>query len=110
MIGTDAVRVTFGASTASRPMRTPSTTMHRERLVARLERDLVVVLERPDLARLHLPLAEVREDRLLHVAVDAPVVALRLRDAELTPVERRNRLCGRHRRISAARSHSASVG
>src|ERR1700760_2984946 len=30
MIGTDAVSVTFGASTASRPMRTPSTTMQRE--------------------------------------------------------------------------------
>ena len=30
MIGTLAVSVTFGASTASRPIRTPSTTMHRE--------------------------------------------------------------------------------
>ena len=30
MIGTDAVSETFGASTASRPMRTPSTTMQRE--------------------------------------------------------------------------------
>ncbi len=30
MIGTDAVSETFGASTASRPMRTPSVTMQRE--------------------------------------------------------------------------------
>src|SRR5260370_774278 len=30
MIGTDAARGTFGASTASRPIRTPSVTMQRE--------------------------------------------------------------------------------
>src|SRR5579871_1936892 len=30
MIGTDAVSVTFGARTASRPMRTPSTMMERD--------------------------------------------------------------------------------
>ncbi len=64
---------------------------HAERLVARLERDLVVVLERPDLARLHLPQAEVVEDRRLHVAVDAPVVAVRLGDAHLAAVERGDR-------------------
>ena len=38
-----------------------------ELLVAGLERDLVVVLERPDLARLHPARAEVVEDRRLHV-------------------------------------------
>ena len=40
---------------------------HAELLVARLERDLVVVLERPDLARLHLLRPEVVEDRRLDV-------------------------------------------
>src|ERR1700757_3648419 len=34
MIGTLAVSVTFGASTASRPMRTPSTMMQREPMKA----------------------------------------------------------------------------
>ena len=84
-----------------------------ELLVARLERDLVVVLERPDLARLHLARAEVVEDRRLHVLVDDPVVTGRLGDADLAAVERGDRLVGRHSaasRIAAARSHSSWVG
>ena len=72
-----------------------------------------MVLERPDLARLHLPRAEVVEDRRLDVLVHDPVVAARLGDAHLAAVERGDRLLGRHSassRIAAARSHSACVG
>ena len=86
---------------------------HAELVVPRLEWNLVVVLERTDLARLHVPRAEVVEDRRLGVAVHDPVVAARLRDAHLAPVERGDRLLGRHNtrsRISAARSHSSCVG
>src|SRR4029079_10151104 len=83
---------------------------HAELVVAGLQRDLVVVLERPHLARLHLSYAEVVEDRSLHVGIDAPVVAVRLRDAHLTAIERRNDLVGSHARISAARRHCSRVG
>ena len=73
-----------------------------------------MVLERPDLARLHLACAEVVEDRRLHVAVDAPVVAVGLGDAHLAAVERGDHVFGlahsTSRRIAAARSHSACVG
>ena len=55
-----------------------------------------MVLERPDLARLHLPRAEVVEDRRLHLLVDHPVVARGLGDAHLAAVERRDRLLGGH--------------
>ena len=73
-----------------------------------------MVLEGPDLARLHLAQAEVIEDRRLHLVVDAPVVVLWLGDPHLAAVERRNRLLGvahsTSLRIAAARSHSACVG
>ncbi len=72
-----------------------------------------MVLERPDLVRLHLLRPEVVEDRRLGLRVDDPVVAGRLGDADLAAVERGDRLAGRHSaasRICAARSHSAWVG
>src|SRR5581483_5302138 len=84
-----------------------------ELVVARLERDLVVVLERADLTRLHLTQAEVVEDRALDVLVDTPVVAVGLGDPHLAAIECRDRVFGRHSarsRIAAARSQSACVG
>ena len=73
-----------------------------------------MVLERPDLARLHLAQAEVVEDRLLDVGVDAPLVAVGLCNPYLTPVEGGDDGFGvahrTPRMISAARAHSASVG
>src|SRR5262249_29213443 len=74
---------------------------------------LVVVLERPDLVRLHVAQAEVVEDRRLRLRIDAPAVAVGLGDPELAAVEGGDRLLGRHSarsRIAAARSHSSSVG
>ena len=55
-----------------------------------------MVVERPDLARLHLLRAEEVEDRRLHVLVHDPVVASRLGDAHLATVEGCNGLCGCH--------------
>ena len=72
-----------------------------------------MVLERADLARLHLPRAEVVEDRRLDLRVDDPVVAVGLGDPHLAAVERGDRLSvvtAPSSRISAARSHSACVG
>src|SRR5581483_5504200 len=86
---------------------------HAALRVVALERDLVVVLKRPELDRLHPPLPEVVEDRRLRLLVHDPVVARALGDPDLAAVERRNRLVGRHStssRITAACSHSASVG
>jgi hypothetical protein len=84
-----------------------------ELLVVLLQRDLVVVLERADLLRLHPARAEVREDRLLCVAVHAPVAVDGLGHTDLAAVERGDRLVDVHStssRIDAARSHSSSVG
>ena len=78
-----------------------------------LKRDLVVVLERPELERLHLPRAEEVENRLLGLGVDNPLAVALLGDAHLTAVERCDRLFDGHRtpfRISAARAHCASLG
>src|SRR5205823_5785532 len=92
---------------------------HPELLVAALERDLVVVLERPDLPRLQLTEPEVLENRALGLLVHAPVAVDRLCDPRLAAVERRDQLLDALRcevahstrsKILAARTHSASVG
>jgi hypothetical protein len=84
-----------------------------------LERDLVVILERADLAQLHPAQAEIRVDRRLRFGVDAPVVAVWLGDAELAAIERGDELLdpvGRKlvystsSRIRAARTQSSSAG
>src|SRR5581483_11578576 len=84
-----------------------------ELLVAALQWNLVVILKRPYLARLQLPLPEVVQDRRLHVRIYAPAVAVRLGDAHLASVERSDRLFGAQSTlpmISAARSHCSWVG
>src|SRR5262249_62039243 len=58
-----------------------------ELLVPLLERDLVVVLERPDLAWLHLAELEVLEDRALGFLVDAPVAVDALGHPRLAAAE-----------------------
>jgi hypothetical protein len=81
--------------------------------VVALERDLVEVLERPDLHRLELPHAEVLEDRGLRLLVHVPLAVPLLGDANLAAVERGDRLVDVHGNspmIVAARSHSSSVG
>src|SRR6185312_15642045 len=87
---------------------------HSEAGVVALERDLVAVLERAELDRLHLPLPEVVDDRRLRLLVDDPVVPGALGDADLAAVESGDRLVDlAHRtssRIAAARSHSFGVG
>src|SRR5207237_1585003 len=89
---------------------------HAEPVVVALQRDLVVVDERPDFLRNQVAQAEVLEDCLLRFAVDAPVVTVGLCDADFSTVERSDQFLdalGVHRtarRISAARTHSSSVG
>ena len=83
---------------------------HAELLVAGLERDLVVVLERPDLARLHLPRPEEVEDRRLHVLVDAqssPRGSATRSSPRSSAAIVSSVVTGPRSRISAARSHSA---
>src|SRR3954452_1256707 len=90
-----------------------------ELLIAVLQRDLVVVLERADLTRLQLAEAEVLENRALGFLVHAPAAVDGLRDARLAAIESCDHLLdplggelghNTRSRISAARSHSASVG
>src|SRR2546427_654451 len=86
---------------------------HAELLVAVLERDLVSVLEQAQLLRLDLPQLEVLDDRGLGVFVDDPLTVAFLRDADLAPVERRDRFFDSHRtsaKIADARSQSSSDG
>src|SRR5581483_1099008 len=85
---------------------------HAELCVVALQRDLVEVLVRPDLDRLHLPDPEVVEDRRLRVLVDTPLAVDLLGDAHLAAVERGDHVLGAHSasRMDAARSHSSSVG
>ena len=109
MLTYDGIRTTPGEryepyrATAGGTTRTPSCR------VPGLERDLVLVLERTDLAGFHLPGTEVVENRLLHLGVHDPVVPDRLGDAHLAAVERSDRLLGGQStfsRIRAARSQS----
>src|SRR5205085_1281326 len=60
---------------------------HAELLVPVLERDLVVILERSDLARLQLAQAEVGEDRALRLLVHTPLAVDALGHAALAAVE-----------------------
>jgi hypothetical protein len=75
-----------------------------------------VVFKRAHFLRLHLPRAEVLENRLLRLGVHPPVVPVGLGDPQLTAVERGDQLLdtlGVHKtssRILAARPHSASLG
>ena len=75
-----------------------------------------MVLERPDLLRLHLPQPEELEDRALRVLVHAPLAVVRLGDADLAAVERGDerlyalRVQRTASRISPARRHSSYVG
>jgi hypothetical protein len=71
------------------------------------------VLERAQLDRLHLPLAEVVEDRRLRLFVDDPVVAGALGDADSprsSAATYRRLRSQTSSRIAAARWHFSSVG
>ena len=75
----------------SRSAPTPAERRARRASRVVLERDLVLVLERPDLDRLDLAQPEVLEDRRLRLLVDEPVAVDLLGDAHLAAVERRDR-------------------
>src|SRR5205085_667775 len=80
-------------------------------LVVLLERDLVAVLERTELARLHVREAEQQQDRLLQPLVDDHVVADALRHPHLAAVEQVDRFADTHRGLGLGhdRGHVVTV-
>ena len=65
---------------------------HAALYVAVLERNLVGVLERPELLGLDVADPEVVEDRLLRVLIDDPLVSNLARNAAVAAIERGNDL------------------